>query len=94
MGQFFTTDGQNIGASALSSTLLMNIQGLFPLGLTGLLSLLSKELLKVFTSTMIQRINSLAPSLLYDPTLTFVHDYMKNDRFDYTDFWQSDIFVF
>ena len=36
MSQFFTSGGQNIGASA--SVLQMNIQGLFPLGLTGLIS--------------------------------------------------------
>ena len=36
--------GQSIGASALSSVLSVNIQGWFPLGLTGLMSLLSKGL--------------------------------------------------
>ena len=28
-------------------------------------------------------------SLLYDPTLTSVHDYWKNHSFDYTDFCQQ-----
>ena len=36
--------GQSIGASASASGLPMNIQGWFPLGLTGLISLLSKGL--------------------------------------------------
>ena len=42
MCQFFVSGGQSIGASA--SVLPMNIQGWFPLGLTGLISLLSKRL--------------------------------------------------
>ena len=33
MNQFFASGGQNIGVSALSSVLPMNIQGWFPLGL-------------------------------------------------------------
>ena len=47
----FTSGGQSIGASASVSVLPMNTQGWFPLGLTGLISLLSKELLRVFSST-------------------------------------------
>ena len=35
MGQFFASDASSIGASALASVLPMNIQGWFPLGLTG-----------------------------------------------------------
>ena len=37
----FTSGGQSIGTSASASVLPMNIQGWFPLGLTGLISLLS-----------------------------------------------------
>ena len=37
---------QSVGASALASVLPMNIQGWFPLGFTGLISLLSKGLLR------------------------------------------------
>ena len=43
MSQLFTSGGQSIWASA-SSFLPMNIQGWFPLGWTGLISLLSKGL--------------------------------------------------
>ena len=43
----------NTGASASSSVLLMNIQGWFPLGLTGLISFLSKTLSRVFSSTTV-----------------------------------------
>ena len=39
---FFASGGQNVGASA--SVLPVNVQGWFPLGLTGLISLLSKGL--------------------------------------------------
>ena len=42
-----------IGASASASVLLMNIQGWFPLGLTGLISLLSKGLSRVFCNTTV-----------------------------------------
>jgi len=44
MSWLFTSDGQSIGASASASVLPMNIQGWFPSGLTGLISLLSKGL--------------------------------------------------
>ena len=47
----FESGGQTIGASASSSVLPMNIQDWFPLGLTGLISLLSKGLSRVFFST-------------------------------------------
>ena len=45
--------GQSIGASASASVLPMNIQGWFPFGLTGLISLLSKGLSRVFSNTTI-----------------------------------------
>ena len=51
MGQLFTSGGQNIEDSASTSTLLMNSLGFFPLGLTGLISLLVKGLSRVFSST-------------------------------------------
>ena len=47
MSWLFTSGGQSIGASASASVLPMNIQGWFPLGLTGLISLLSKGLSRV-----------------------------------------------
>ena len=48
--ELFTSSGQCTGASASSSVLPMNIQGWFPLELTGLISLLSKGFLRVFSS--------------------------------------------
>ena len=47
----FASGGQSIGASASASVLPMNTQGLFPLGLTGLISLLSKVLSRVFSKS-------------------------------------------
>ena len=44
MSWLFASGEQSIGASASASVLLMNIQDLFPLGLTGLISLQSKGL--------------------------------------------------
>ena len=51
----FTSGGQNIGASASASVLPMNIQGWFPLGLTGLISLKSKGLSRIFSRTTVQK---------------------------------------
>ena len=53
MNRFFTSGGQSIGASASASVLSVNIQGWFPLGLTGLVSLQSKGLSRVFPSTIV-----------------------------------------
>ena len=48
----FTSGGQSIGASVSASVLSMSIQVWFPLGLTGLFSLLSKGLSRVFNTTV------------------------------------------
>ena len=69
------------GASALASVLPLNIQDRFPLGLAGLISLQSRGILRVFSSTTIKSITSLALSLLCGPALTSVHDYWKNRSF-------------
>ena len=45
----------DIGASASASVLPVNIQGLFPLGMTGLISLQSKGLSRVFYNTTVQK---------------------------------------
>ena len=55
MSQPFASGGQSIGASALVLVLSMNSQGLYPLGLTGLISLQSKGLSRVFSSTTVQK---------------------------------------
>ena len=53
VSQLFTSGGQSIGVSA--SVLQMTTQSWFPLGLTGLITLLSKGLSRIFSSTMIQK---------------------------------------
>ena len=53
VSQLFESGGQSIGVLASASVLPMNIQGWFPLGWTGLISLLSKGLSKVFSSTIV-----------------------------------------
>ena len=57
MNQLFASGVQSIGVSASASVLSMNIniQGWFPLGLTGLISLKSKGLSQVFSSTTVQK---------------------------------------
>ena len=55
MSQFFTSGGQIIGASASASALPVNIQNWLPLGLTGLISLRSKGLSRVFSNTTVQK---------------------------------------
>ena len=81
MSQFFASGGQSVGASASTSVFPMNIQDVFPLGLTGLISLQSKRLSRVFSNTMFKSINSLVLSFLYE-TLTSIHDYWKKHSFD------------
>ena len=67
MSQLFTSCGQSIGASASASVLPMNIQGWFPLGLTGLISLLSKGLTRVFSNTTVPKHQFFGDVQLCDP---------------------------
>ena len=55
MSQFFPSGGQSIGTSASASVLPMNIRNWFHLGLTGLISLQSKRLSRVFSNTTVQK---------------------------------------
>ena len=85
MSQPFESDDQNTGASASTSVLPTSIQGWFPLELTGLISLLSKGLSWVFSSTTIRRHQffGVLPSLWFrshnsmwplgKPNLTWLH---------------------
>ena len=84
MSQLFASSGQSTGASASATVLPMNIQGWFPLGLTGLISLLSKGLWRVFsnTTTWKHRFFGVQPSLWFNSYIS--HDYWKNHSFDYS----------
>ena len=63
MGRLFTSGGQNIGAWASASVLLMNIRDWFPLGLTRLIFLLSRGLSRGLRYHFLS---------LYDPFLWFL----------------------
>ena len=82
MSQHFSSDGQSIGVSALASVLPMNTQDWSHLEWTGWISLQSKGLSRVFSSTTVQIINSSALSFLHSPTLTPIHDHWKNHSLD------------
>ena len=55
MNWLFTSGGQSIGASALASNFPVKIQDWFHLRLTGLISLQSKGLSRVFSNTTVQK---------------------------------------
>ena len=55
MSHIFTSGGQSIAVSASASVLPMNIQGWFPFGLTGLISMQFKGLSRVCSSTTIRK---------------------------------------
>ena len=61
MSQFLASGGQSIGVSA--SALVLPIQGWFPLGWTGWISLQSKELSRVFSNTTVQKHQFFCPQL-------------------------------
>ena len=69
---------QSIGASVSASVLPMNIQGWFPLGLTGLISWLPKETLK----SLLQHHNSKASILWHSAffTVQLSHPYMTTGK--------------
>ena len=70
MSPLFPSSGQSIGVSASASLLPMNIQGLFPVGLTSLIFSISKGFSNVFSSTTIwkHQFFSLSNSELYCDT--------------------------
>ena len=55
MSQFFASGGQRTGVSASTSVLPVNIQDWFILGWTSLISLQSRGLSRVFSSTTVQK---------------------------------------
>ena len=87
--QFFTSGAQSNGVSASASVLPMNIQGWLLLGLTGLISLLSKGHSRVFSSPTVwkHQFFGAQPSLWSNSTS--VHDYLKKHSFDCMDFCQQ-----
>ena len=95
ISQFFESDGQSIGASASASVLPMNIQDCFLLGLTNLISCSPRDSQVSSPTPQFKSINSSALSLLYTPTLTFIHDYWTNHSFEEMDLcWQRNVSAF
>ena len=93
MSQFFALGGQSIGASA--SVFPMNIKDWFPLELTGLISLQSKGLSRVLSSTIIRKHQffSVQPSLWSNSHINTWQ--LENHSFDYVALYgQSDAFAF
>ena len=82
---FSTSGGQSTGVSASASVLPVNIQDWFPLGLTCWI-LQSRDCQESSQIPQVKSINSLLLMFLYSRTLTSIHDYWKNHRFDKTDF--------
>ena len=92
VSQFFAWGGQNIGASASTSVLPMNIQDWFPLELIGLISLLSRGFSRVLSSTTggKHQFFGTQPSLWSNS-----HICTKKHNFDYSDLCgRSDVFAF
>ena len=84
VSQLFASSGQSIGATA-------PIQGRPPLGLSGLISLQSKGLWRVFSNTTVQKHQFFSTQLSsqsnshIQTSRTSIHDYLKNHSLDYTD---------
>ena len=76
----FASGRQIIGASASALVLSVNSHSWFSLELTGLISLQSKGLSSIFSSTTVWKHHSLVLSFLYGPTLTLIHDYWKKPQ--------------
>ena len=75
VSQFFASDDQNIGTSASASVLPVNIQDWLPLQLTGLISLQSKGLSRVFPTPHSKASILQHSAFFIVPTLTSIHDY-------------------
>ena len=93
--QVFTSGGPSIRASAWASVFPVKIQGWFPLVLTGFISLMSKELSRVFSNTKVRnhRFFDAQHSFWYNSqNCTWL---LENHNFDYMDpCQQSDVSAF
>ena len=89
MSQLFTSGGQSIGASASALVLPINIQGWFLVGLTGLISLQSKGLSRVFSSTTIWKHQFFSSQLSVRFNSHICTWLLENHSFDYMDLCQQ-----
>ena len=82
----FISGGQSFGVSVSASVLPMNNQGLFPLELTGLISVQSRGLSRVFSHDTVQKHQLFGTQPFHGTVLTSVHDCCKIHSFDYMGF--------
>ena len=97
MSRLFISGGQSIGVLVSASVLSRNIQGWFPLVLTGLISLLSKRFSRVFSNTAVQNHQFFGTQLSLWSNSHVQTKWLpeKNNSFGYKDFcWQSDVSAF
>ena len=85
----FASGGQSIGASASTSVLPVNTQGWFSLRLTGLISLQSKGLFSIFSSTIIQNQQFFGAQPSLWSTSHICTWLLENHSVDHTDFCQQ-----
>ena len=85
-------DGQGTGASVSASVISMSIQGWFPLGLTGLISLCPRNTQESSLAPQLESISSLVLSL-NDPTLISIRDYWKNHNWLYKKYREKQYIV-
>ena len=90
MSWFFVSSAQSLGTSASASVFPMSIQGLFPLGLTDLISLQSKGLSRVLSSNTVWKHQFFSALPSCGPTLTSMH-YCWKDR-SYMGFYRKLVF--
>ena len=92
ISQFFITGSESIEDLASASVFPMNIQDWFPLGLTGLISLQSKGLSRVFSNITVQKDQYFSPQLSLWSN-SHIHTWLlENHSFDYIDLcWQNDV---
>ena len=88
MSQLFASGGQRIvvlaSASNENSVLPMKTQDWFPLGWTGLISLVQGTLKSLFQHRSSKVSILWCSAFFMVPTLISIHDYWKNHSFDYT----------
>ena len=92
ISQVSTSGGQSTGVLASTSVLPMNIQDWFSLWLTGLISLLSKGLSRVFSNTTVQKHQFFGTQLyLWSNSHIHVSAVLKEAKLLYS--WASGLFV-
>ena len=82
VSQYFASGGQSIGVSTSASVLTMNIQDWFLKDGLGGSPCSPRDSQESSSTPQFKSINSSALSFLYSPTLTYIHDYWKNQSFD------------